>query len=1228
MNRIWILTIITIALNLNLAIAQKVNIFRIDKDKFPIISADIFLSDKSGKLIKGLNPDDISVFENGKKRKILSFDCPNDTEPIAISSVLTFDISGSMNSGAPNIELVKAAGRVWINSMPLGKSECGITVFNQYSFISQDFTTDRDLLLNTIDNLIPRGGTDYNEAFLNELTGNISLAKKGKAKRVIVFLTDGVSNTVTKETEIIQKAKENNITIFSIAVGMKIPESLKNISQSTGGIWFEKVANPTEIEAIYLKLLEKSQGGRPCELKWESEIDCDSLRNVEISLINQNISAFSSYNLGFNYIPILEINPQWYSFGVVQPSEKVYKDFQIKALNQKVEITKIEIPNPEFKLETQLNFPILLNKSESINIRVSFQPIDTLFKYSKIVISSNSCNDNLIYINGGAKKDDEKYELEVVFPNGGERIKAGSKINIKWSGVPPYQPVDLFYSINNGFDWEEIGSNLTGNEYLWQVPDTISEECLVRVNIASDVDESIKLVGHNDRINTIEWGNDYNTIISGGIDKKIAIFNINQKKKIADLTGHNGGINSVSINKNNLAATASDDGTIKIWDLNNQTLTKTLYGHANVVSIAKWINSNNLLFSGSYDGDLRIWNVNLSQSGKPLDNHSGSIFSGDHSPDGLFVVSGGEDKKLIFWDVKSNNYITEISVVYDSINAIDWNKKGNLIACGFSNGLVSIYDANTKEVIKSFNAHQKKIKSLEFSPDSKYLATCSEDRTIKIWDTQKYVIIKELKGHNGSVNCLRWRNDGLKIASCSDDSTIIIWDFLAISDISDSHWAITKSDISSFDIDIGEEFVGFYKDSVVNNMIFNNGNRDGEIKNIYLSGLNSDEFEIVSPIPPFIINQNAGQSVEIRFKPKTTGAKVSDIIIETETRTIKQKISAFALNPEIELMSGVVDFGAVTLGDKKQKIEALLKNKSSKAIEIISAEIIGPDREQFKIISGSERYSLKAGESRELTLEFTPKKVGKTSTEIEFRIDKINKTFSSLLYGEGLGKELKITVEVKDVSANSGEIVQIPLYLIGGRDLSKLGISSVHTTIRLNPTILLPLEPLPIGIIKENQRNVEINIPVTDTDTNVTFLNFLAAWGNAEETDIIPVNTYTFGHNLNVTEISGKFKLKDICFSGGARLYLDTSWFYLSEITPNPVTEFINFTYNIIENGTYEIVLTDVSGGNMVTIETGKKPAGCYNKTIPLKNIGNGVYHLIYRNGSLIDIKKFVVIKN
>ncbi|MCX7736959.1 MAG: choice-of-anchor D domain-containing protein [Candidatus Kapabacteria bacterium] len=1226
MKRIIILIIIYI-LSSNLSEAQKLSLFRIDSDKFPIVSADIFVTDKSGKLMKGLSPNSFSVYENGKKRKVISLDCPTDKEPEAISSILTFDISGSMSSGAPNIDLVKAAGKIWVNSMPLGKSECGITSFNQYSYINQDFSTDKELLLKTIDDFKPRGGTDYNEAFLNPLTGNINLAKKGKAKKIIVFLTDGMPNTQPNEEEIIKQAKENNIIIFSIAVGMRIPSSLKNISQSTGGTWFEKVATPKEIEAIYLNLLEKSQGGRPCELVWESELDCDSIRNVEINLIEQNISEFSTYKLGSSLIPILEISPQWYSFGVVQPPQKAFKDFQIKALNQKVEITNIEIPDTEFKLETQINYPIILTSGQSINLRLSFQPKDTLFKYLKIIISSNSCNENFILINAGAKKEDDKYELTVIYPNGGERIKAGSKTKIKWSGAPPEQPVDLFYAINNGFDWIKIGSDITGNEYLWQVPDTISEECLVRVSIASNSDEFIKLSGHKAKINAIEWGNDYNTILSGGSDKKTAIWNIIQKKKFFELAGHNGSINSISINKSNSAATSSDDGTIKIWDLNNQTLTKTLYGHANKVSIAKWLNSNNILFSGSYDSDIRIWNVSLGQSGKPLDNHLSPVLAGDNNSDGSFIVTGGVDKKLIFWDVKSNSFLTEINVDKDSIISIDWNKKGNLIACGFNDGLVKIYDADKKTQLKSFKAHQNSVKSLEFSPDSKFLATASEDKTIKMWDTQNFDFVKELRGHKESVNCVRWRNDGLKIASCSDDSTVIIWDFLANSDVSDSLWAITKPNISSFDLDLGQEYVGNYKDSVVNNFIFNQGNGEEVITNLSISGLNEDEFEIVSPLPPFIINQNVGQAVEIRFKPNSIGAKSAEVIIESETKTIKQKITAYAITPEIELLTRIVDFGAVPLGDKKQKIEALLKNKSSKAVEIISAQIIGPDEEQFKIIAGNERYILQPDESRELTLEFAPKKVGKTSTEIEFKISNVSSPISALLYGEGLGREAKITVEIKDKSAKSGEIVNIPVHLIGGSDLYKLGVTSINTTIKLNPTILLPIEPLPLGVIKNGQRYIEINIPIINKDTIITYLNFLATWGNAEETDIIPENTYSMGHNLTVTEISGKFRLADVCFSGGTRLYIDSSWFYLSEISPNPVSDKINFTYNIIENDYFELFITDIKGQQISFIDSGKKTKGIYQGTVSTINFVDGVYYLILKNGSLFEFRKFVISK-
>lgn len=1227
MKNIYIFGIIFLLAN-GLAYAQKINIYSIYTTKFPIVAADFFVSDQSGKLIKGLNTNSFSILENGKQRKILTLDCPVEKEPEAISSVLTFDISGSMASGAPNINLAKAAGKIWVNSMPLGKSECAVTSFNHLSFVNQDFTTDRDLLLQTIDKFSPRGGTDYNEAFLNDLTGNIKLASKGRAKRVIVFLTDGMPNNPPNETEIINRARKNNIIIYSIAVGMRIPDVLKNISTSTGGMWFEKVARPEQIEAIYLNILEKSQGGRPCQIQWESEIDCDSLKNIEIRLKDFNISESSSYNTGANYLSLLEVTPRWHNFGKIIPPQKEFKDFEIKALSYKVQISNISIPDVDFKIETQINYPILLNKGQSIKIRVSFQPKDTTLKYVKLKISTDACNDNDIVLLGGERNKDEKIELKLIQPNGGERIKASSSTKIIWTGIHPDSPVDLYFSLNIGSDWTSISKNITGNEYVWQVPDTMSDECLMRISTASESDEFIILKGHKAKITSIEWGNDFNTILSGGSDNKSNIWNIANKRILSELIGHNGKINSISINNNNFAATSSDDGTIKIWDLNTSALSKTLYGHANKVTSARWLSSTNLLFSTSYDTDVRIWNVLLGQSGKPMENHIEPILTGDHSPDASLIVTGGIDGKLNFWDVKSNSFLSEISVTNDTIYALDWNRKGDLIACGYENGIIDIYVPGSKIKLKSFKAHSKSVKSLEFSPDSKHLATASDDHTIRIWETINYELIKEFRGHKAGVNCVKWSKDGLKIASGAEDSTVIIWDFLVNSDVSDSLWSICKPNIISFDLDLGPEFVGFFKDSVISNFIENKGNDEEIVNNISITGLNANEFEIVSPIPTFYVPRKGSSAVEIRFKPNSAGLKIAEIHIESGSKSLKQRLKAEAILPVIELLTKNINFGEVPLGDSKQKTEAILKNVSSKPVEILSSSIIGPDEEQFRIIDGGGRFFLQPGETKQIVLEFRPVRMGKTSSEIQFTIANTGTSLTALLFGEGLGKEVKISLEIKNSSAKSGETVKIPLYLFGSAELYKIGIKSINTTIAFNSTLLLPIESTPRGKIINGERKIDVNIPIINQDTIITDLHFLAAWGNAEETELVPENTYSSGLNLFVTEKSGKFRLLDLCHSGGTRFFIDTSLYFLTEIYPNPANKTVTFSYSIIEQEPFELILINSIGKIENIIETGRKASGVYKTTLYIENYQNGLYYLIFKNGSKIEFRKFLIFNN
>jgi hypothetical protein len=72
--------------------------------------------------------------------------------------------------------------------------------------------------------------------------------------------------------------------------------------------------------------------------------------------------------------------------------------------------------------------------------------------------------------------------LAVTSPNGGEHLITGSTHAITWTGTGNVENVKIEYSLDNGNDWVGIiASTVNTGSYDWAVPDTVSDNCLVRV---------------------------------------------------------------------------------------------------------------------------------------------------------------------------------------------------------------------------------------------------------------------------------------------------------------------------------------------------------------------------------------------------------------------------------------------------------------------------------------------------------------------------------------------------------------------------------------------------------------------------------------------------------------------------------------------------------------------------------------------------------------------------
>ncbi len=461
--------------------SQSFSLFSIDTSNYPTLSAK-YLNVSTDGFVVPVPIASLILKENSAPKNILSLSCPLLNQPISLSTVLTVDVSVSMgfsSANATNMVFAKAASNAWINTLSVGNSECAVTSFDQYNYLHQDFTKDKTKLKNAVNLLVPQGQTDFTNAFLSPPSGAISIAKKGKNKRIILFVTDGDSPDTDIST-IVSESNSNSISVYCISIGRECPESLKEISVKTGGLWFENIRSINTAEQVFFEIFIRESKVSPCEITWESTNQCKnqtifvSLENTENMLISE-----SPYSIPTRRKGTIQAIPNSVSFSdlplFVQKDTIIF----LKATGSGTTISSITTSNPSFKV---LPINAIVTTGDSVAITISYTPNDSLYQWTEFVVEHSFCNATF-YASSRYTNASVFPTVRLVSPNGGEKFLTGTDTVITWEGIAPSDTVKLEYSTNNGQTWNTITTEATGGSYLWSMPNLPSKEYLVKVSL-------------------------------------------------------------------------------------------------------------------------------------------------------------------------------------------------------------------------------------------------------------------------------------------------------------------------------------------------------------------------------------------------------------------------------------------------------------------------------------------------------------------------------------------------------------------------------------------------------------------------------------------------------------------------------------------------------------------------------------------------------------------------
>jgi WD40 repeat protein len=99
-----------------------------------------------------------------------------------------------------------------------------------------------------------------------------------------------------------------------------------------------------------------------------------------------------------------------------------------------------------------------------------------------------------------------------------------------------------------------------------------------------------------------------------------------------------------------------EDRTVRLWNFQGQLLAEPFRGHQGEVNSVAISADGQTIVSGGGDGTVRLWNFQGQLLAEPFGGHQDTVWSVAISADGQTIVSGGEDaqcgcgiSKVSFW---------------------------------------------------------------------------------------------------------------------------------------------------------------------------------------------------------------------------------------------------------------------------------------------------------------------------------------------------------------------------------------------------------------------------------------------------------------------------------------------------------------------------------------------------------------------------------------------------
>jgi WD40 repeat protein len=265
-----------------------------------------------------------------------------------------------------------------------------------------------------------------------------------------------------------------------------------------------------------------------------------------------------------------------------------------------------------------------------------------------------------------------------------------------------------------------------------------------------------------------------NDIVLGYEDGSVKIFNLDQQTVLKSLERMNGTVWSADVSRDgNYLIVACDDSMVTGWNLKNYAKAFP-FPHPTSTKAAVFSPDGSKLATGDRGSSIRVWDI-AAQIPVSLPGHRGTVHALAYNPDGTRLASAGSDGTARIWDPKNPEGEPLLLAEHKgAVYSVTFSPDGKLLATTGWDGTVRIWDAAKGTQLKRFTASDGDAWSVSFGNAGKWVAVAAQD-TVRVLEVETG---KEVFKYHGTraFHTVRFAEDGTTLAAGGRDGALRVWD--------------------------------------------------------------------------------------------------------------------------------------------------------------------------------------------------------------------------------------------------------------------------------------------------------------------------------------------------------------------------------------------------------------------------------------------------------------------